>query len=216
MIALDNVTISFGKRILFRELNYHFAAGKITVIRKSDLLDGGSTLLKCCAGIITPSEGVVRFGQKDLVKMSPQELYHSLCYCHEAGGLVSLFTVYNNLAIPLQYHQVFTEEEIHERIVQVADRLGITPLLELEPFQLNDVQVRLVNLARALVVDANVILIDELQTGMSATMLSHVIDLLQTMAKQGVSILMVTTSGHEESFADQQLIIRNNQLESLM
>lgn len=216
MIALENVTIKFGERVLFRNLNYRFPAGQITVIRKNELLDGGSSLLKCCAGIIAPSVGSVLFGEEDLVRMSPQKLFHSLCYCHETGGLVSLFTVYNNLAIPLHYHQVFSEEEIHHRIIQVAEYLGISGLLELEPFQLNDVQVRLVNLARALVVDANVMLIDELQTGMSAALLSHVIEILQSLVDQGVCVVMVTTSGHEESFADQRLIIRNHQLESLL
>ena len=213
MIALKNVSIKFGDQPVFSGLDYSFAEGAITAIRKMGVLDGGSTLLKCCAGIMVPTAGTILYRGENLAQMSAHQRYRALCYCYESGGLVSLFTVYNNLAIPLLFHQVLEEHEIEPRIHAVAEQLGIESLLDLEPFQLNDVQTRLVNLARALVINADVVLIDELQTGMSAEMLASVVALLQARAQQGASILMVTTDGHEDGFAHVHLAIRNRRLE---
>lgn len=213
MIALDDVSIQFGDRVVFRALKHRFPAGAITAIRKNDVLDGGSTLLKCCAGIVPPSTGTIRINGEDLLGMSESRRYQSVCYCYERGGLVSLFSVYNNLAVPMQYHQVVPPDQIDGRIQDVAARLGISHLLGFEPFQLNDVQKRLVNLARALVTDAKVVLVDELQSGMSSPMFADVVDILTARAAQGVTVIMVTTSGNDDSFARHHLTIRHQSLE---
>ena len=152
-------------------------------------------------------------GAGNLAQLNSTERFQQLSYCYESEGLVSLFTVYNNLAIPLLYHGLYSPKEIDRRIHETAEQLEISQLLEREPFQLNDVQKRLVNLARALVVGANVILVDEIQTGMSAEMVAQMSALLQEQAERGVTVIMITTLGDEDRFAHNRLQICNRTLE---
>lgn len=213
MVALCDVQISRGGTLLFQHVNWQFAPASITAVRKTGVLDGSSTLLMCCAGLVKPDKGVVKFNDADIQTLSEKERYTKLNYCYESGGLISLFTVYNNIATPLIYHDICTDNEAFARITQIAEELEIRDLLEYEPHQLNDVQVRLVNLMRALVLDAQVILIDELQTGMSEKMFAGVVEVLKRCADRGHTVVMVTTSGDHDEFADHHLVIANKNLE---
>ena len=126
-----------------------------------------------------------------------------------------MFTVFNNIALPITYHRIFPRQEIQQRIHEVAQKLDIESLLSMEPFQLNDVQTRLVNLARALVLDPHLLLIDEVQAGMSGEMVAAIADVLVETAGEGKAVVMVTTAGDDESFANQRYLINNQNLERI-
>lgn len=215
MISLENINIQIGGRTIFKDITCTFPSGSITTIRKMGMLDGSSTLLKCCSGILAPASGKILFQGENINKLSDRDRYRKLSYCYEIGGLVSLFSIYSNIALPLTYHSIYSENEIQERIYQVSRQLHIEHLLGLEPHQLNDVQVRLVNLARAFILQAEAIFIDELQTGMSQHIYDNVIDALQEQARSDRTIVMVTTSGHDDSFAKLKLQIHNQSLEAV-
>ena len=215
MLELRDATIGFGDKTLIHSINECFAAGTISTIQKRGVLDGGSALMQCCAGLLPLLEGEVLLNGEPIQQLSRRRLFQSLCYCHEKGGLVSLFSVYNNLALPLTYHDLYPAEEMRERIHRIARQLQFEALLESEPFQLNDVQTRLVNLARAIIVDAKVILLDELQTGMSVDMLQEIIAVLEQLAAAGKVILMVTTTGDSDHFAQQRFVIHQQKLERI-
>jgi ABC-type transporter Mla maintaining outer membrane lipid asymmetry ATPase subunit MlaF len=215
MISLRNVDIEAGGRTIFKNVSCDFPGGSISTIRKTGMLEGSSTLLKCCSGIVHPTAGEVSFKGQDVHRMPERDRYRRLCYCYEIGGLVSLFSIYNNIALPLVYHSIFPNDEIPGRIYRVCEKLDIEDLLDLEPHQLNDVQARLVNLARALVLEAEAIFIDELQSGMSQKIHDSVVNELLDQAASGCTIIMVTASGHDESFAHLKLEIANQTLEAV-
>lgn len=213
MLKTTNLTIGYGGKELLRGVNCEFEPGQIVAIRKAGMLDGSSTFLKSCAGIVQPLTGDVAWNGRSLNDFNAGERFKNFCYCYEIGGLISLFTVFNNIALPITYHRIFPRDEIQQRIYRVAQQMNIEPLLSMEPFQLNDVQTRLVNLARALVLDAQVLLIDEVQAGMPGEMVAMVAQILTEAARAGKAVVMVTTAGDDESFADQRYLINNQNLE---
>lgn len=213
MVTLNDVQIQRGGQRLFQGLNWVFPEKSITAIRKTGVLDGSTTLLQCCAGMILPSSGKITYKGIDVKTLSDKERFASLNYCYESGGLISLFTVYNNIAIPLIYHDIYTDKEARDKITRVAAELNIENLLDFEPHQLNDVQLRLVNLLRALVLDSRVIFVDELQTGMSEKMLMAVVSVIKRHVQRGCTFVMVTTMGDHDEFADHHLAIANKTLE---
>ncbi len=213
MLKLESLSIQFDRNVVLNDVNCDFQSGAINTIKKAGMLDGSTTLMKCCAGIMLPASGQVFWKQRPLPEFTDRERFKTLSYCYEWGGLVSLFSVYNNIAIPLAYHKIYPRNEIKDRIGLAAEKLDIESLLELEPFQLNDVQVRLVNLARALVLEAEVILIDEIQSGMPHSMVNSLADLLLEQANKGTTILMVTTSGDDDSFAQRKYVLQDKRLE---
>lgn len=212
MLELRNVWVGSESNPLFQGIDCRFEPGRITSIRKGGVLDGSSTLLKCCAGIIPLQAGVITCKTLPVHQMAADSRFRTISYCFEAGGLVSLFSVYNNIAIPLRYHGICDEDEVEARVQRAMKQLDIEALAHAEPHELNDVQQRLVNLARAFAIDADVLLIDELQTGMSQMMYSRIVGQLQAQAARNKTIIMVTTSGDEDDFADRHLLIRDRTL----
>ena len=215
MLKTNNLTVGYGGKELLKDVNCEFAAGQIVSIRKAGMLDGSSTFLKSCAGILQPLAGDVAWNGRNLNDFKAGERFKNFCYCYEIGGLISLFTVFNNIALPITYHRIFPRQEIQQRIHEVAQKLDIESLLSMEPFQLNDVQTRLVNLARALVLDPHLLLIDEVQAGMSGEMVAAIADVLVETAGEGKAVVMVTTAGDDESFANQRYLINNQNLERI-
>ncbi|WP_143871460.1 ATP-binding cassette domain-containing protein [Catenovulum sediminis] len=213
-LKVDNFYLAFGDLVLFENAALKLERGKMICL-STGVLDGGTSFLKACAGIVPYQQGQVLIENQDLQNMSDDQRFKHITYCYEVGGLVSLFSVYNNIALPLRYHRSLPNKIIHQRILSAASDLGVLNLLDYEPYELNDVQTRLINLVRALVIRPRVILADELQSGMSPGMRSNVIQVLEEYcAKTNASVLMTTTAGDETAFADQVYYIENRQIKA--
>ena len=86
-------------------------------------------------------------------------------------------------------------------------------LLQMQPHELNDVQTRLVNLARALVMSPELLLIDELEGGMPDDMIDSTMRLLKGKArKENMTVLLTSSNEHVLREVDQVLKIQSNQL----
>lgn len=213
VLHLDNITLQFGQRRIFDGLELMLQEQEIVCV-ETGVLDGGSSLLKVAAGLYQPDSGRVWVNGKALDTFSEQERFRASCMCFEDGGLLSLFSNFNNIAFPLLYHTRLKAAEIEQRIVDLAKRLSITELLPLEPHQLNDVQTRMMNLLRALVFRPAVILLDEIQAGMSHAMRDQMLDTLMSEQKEhGFSVVMTVTAGSVVNFASRLLAISQGRLE---
>lgn len=92
----------------------------------------------------------------------------------------------------------------------------MTELLALEPHQLNDVQTRMMNLLRAMVFRPKLILLDEVQSGMSHEMRENMLNvLLREQQEHQYAVVMTVTAGDRTDFADRVLAIHNHQLEEV-
>lgn len=213
LLTLQNISLVFDENWVFSQLNLALLERE-TVCISTGVLDGGSSLLKVASGLYTPTGGSVLVNNRPLVEFSEQERFQSTCLCFEEGGLLSIFTNYNNIAFPMLYHTHLDSDEIAARITDLAEKLGIVDLLPLEPHQLNDVQTRLMNLLRGLVFRPKVLLLDEVQSGMSLTMRENMLRVLfNEQEAHGFGILMTVTAGDETQFASRILGITNGRLE---
>jgi ABC-type transporter Mla maintaining outer membrane lipid asymmetry ATPase subunit MlaF len=212
MLELQDITIQFSHNTLFNELNLVVNKGEICCIR-TGVLDGGSTLLKCCAGLILPTSGQVHLEGKNIDQYSDGELFRKVSYCQENAGLISIFSNYNNLLLPINYHLQINSKILAARIKDIAEKFGLSDVLNKEPYQLNDVQISLFTLVRALTIESEIILLDELQSGMSEVMRQRVLELIRAYSDEyGYTFIMTTTAGDDLSFADRVFSIKNQQL----
>ena len=203
MLLLTNLTVGYANNILLEDVNLTLQSGETAYI-KTSVLDGGSSLLKSCAGVTTPLDGEVRIDGKRISSLGARNRFNAVTLCYEMGGLISVFTNFNNIALPIFYHNNLSSAEVSARIADIADKLSITDLLHRESFQLNDVQIRLVNLARALVIRPKVILLDELQAGMSSSMRERILDVvLKEQLLHNYAIIMISTAGDDIQHAHQ-------------
>lgn len=212
MLKLIDFSLYFDTLHLFDKVNLQVEPGE-TVCLETAVLDGGSSFLKCCAGIYQASSGEVLLQDQPVFGLSDSEKFRLVSYCYEHGGLISTFSNYNNIAFPLLYNGVLNKQQINERVQELAARLNLSAMLVKEPHQLNDVQTRLMNLLRGLCVQPKLMLLDEIQSGMSDELIDDTIGLIKQQQHQyGFSIIMTTTAGDVTSFSDRTLTIENKQL----
>lgn len=214
-LHFDNVDLSYDDNLVFKGLNMRVQPGEMVTI-ETGVLDGGSSLLKLAAGLCEPTAGSVNIDGLALRDMTEQARFKATCMAFEAGGLLSIFTNYNNIAFPMLYHTRLSEKEITARIKPLAKALHLEDLMGLEPHQLNDVQTRLMNLLRAMVFRPKLVLLDEVQSGMSFEMRENMLDvLLREQKRHQYAVVMTVTVGDRTDFADRMLAINHHQVEEV-
>ena len=121
-------------------------------------LSGKTTLMQLMGGIEKPTQGKILFNGNDVTNMSVQKRNISMVYQQFIN--YPNFTVYENIASPLRL-QKMEESVIDQKVQEIADLLKLTPMLNRKPNELSGGQQQRTALARALVKDSDLILLDE-------------------------------------------------------
>jgi len=138
---------------------------------------GKGLLLKLCTGLVTPEEGTVRVLDQDLAVLDDEglaELRRRIGVVLPQPGLRSNMTLYTNVCLPLVYHQGVDEEELRPRVMPILEALGLKAREKRFPAQLTMGEARCAALARALVMDQELMLLDEVMAGLDAEMVERV------------------------------------------
>lgn len=149
-------TFADGTRAV-RALDLAIEAGEFVVLLGPSGC-GKTTTLRMIAGLETPSAGHVHLGREDVTRLRPRA--RDVGFVFQFFALYPHFTVRQNIAFPLECSGVAPSERVR-RVAEVAERLGLTPLLEHHPRQLSGGDQQRVALGRALVRRPGVWLMDE-------------------------------------------------------
>jgi ABC-type lipoprotein export system ATPase subunit len=151
---------------------------------------------------------------RNILTMPASERARKVGFVYENEGLISLYDVFQNIALPLEFHTDLTFSQTRSLINTTIKALNVpSALLQMQPHELNDVQTRLVNLARALVMSPELLLIDELEGGMPDDMIDSTMQLLKSKARQdNMTVLLTSSNEHVLREVDQVLKIQSNQL----
>ena len=121
-------------------------------------LSGKTTLMQIMAGIQRPTSGTIRFRGKDVTGVAVQKRNVSMVYQQFIN--YPNFSVYDNIASPLRVAGM-TATEIERRVMAAAELLRLTPMLKRRPSELSGGQQQRTAIARAIVKDSDLILLDE-------------------------------------------------------
>jgi multiple sugar transport system ATP-binding protein len=146
-----------GGTVALSGVDLEVAAGEMVVLLGPSGC-GKSTLLRIIAGIETPSRGHVYIDDKDVTERPPRD--RDIAMVFQNYALYPHMTVRENLGFGLKMRGT-PREEITRRVGEVADSLGIQPLLDRRPAQLSGGQRQRVALGRAIAREAKVFLLDE-------------------------------------------------------
>lgn len=168
MIELLRVTKSFGGQIVLNHLDMVIPSGKITaVIGPSG--EGKSVLLRHIIGLMKPDIGRVMVDGEDITHMGRRDLNR----VREKFGMlfqnVALFdsmTVFQNVAFPLEEKTRLSRDEIRDRVHEALEHVGLRDVDGKYPDQLSGGMKKRVGLARALLLNPDIILFDEPTTGL--------------------------------------------------
>ena len=195
IISYQGVTKAFGSKVIYTGIDLDVIEGEtLAIIGGSGT--GKSVMLKILIGLLAPDQGQVLYRGRDISQMPESELIEvrrSISYVFQLSALFDSLTVFENIAYPLREHLDLPEEEIVERVGRNLEMVGLPGSQDLFPSELSGGMKKRIGLARAIVMEPEVILWDEPTTGLDPTNTKRISELIVKMQKElGVTSLVVT------------------------
>jgi phospholipid/cholesterol/gamma-HCH transport system ATP-binding protein len=163
---------SFDRAEVLRGVSFRLDKGETLVVMGGSG-SGKTVLLRHIAGLVRPDSGQVRVFEIKIERLSEEELLpirRRMGYVFQGAALFDSLSVYENVAFPLREHTDLDESEIRERIVRVLSQVGLgEDVLPLLPSELSGGMRKRVGVARALVIEPELMLFDEPTAGLDPT-----------------------------------------------
>ena len=178
---------------------------------------GKSTLLNILSFLDRPTEGSYKFQDKSIDDMTDKDLAHvrnkDMGFIFQSFNLLSNFTVYHNVEIPLLYSD-FPPSKRKQRIEEVVRSVGLEDKLHTEAGRLSGGQKQRVAIARALVTDPSIIFADEPTGNLDSKSGLQVMEILADLNRRGRTVILVTHETATAEFANRVIFIRDGLVES--
>ena len=176
---------------------------------------GKTTLLNIMGLLDTPTEGTYLLNGKDVSQLPERERTSirrgTIGFVFQSFNLIDDLDVYENVELPLLYMGVPAKER-KKRVTEILDRMAMSHRRGHFPCQLSGGQQQRVAVARAVVSNPKIILADEPTGNLDSKNSKEVMDLLLQLHEQGTTIVMVTHSQHNASFADRIINLFDGQI----
>ena len=199
ILRLEHLEKTFGTHQVLRDISFSVNKGDvISIIGSSG--SGKSTMLRCVNLLEEPTGGKIIFEGKDI---AGKELNLSQ-YRARVGMVFQQFNLFNNMnalenCVCPQLTVLHRKREEAEKIARdYLERVGMSAYCNARPAQLSGGQKQRVAIARTLSMSPDIILFDEPTSALDPEMVGEVLDVMQRLAKEGFTMLVVT---HEMAFA---------------
>jgi branched-chain amino acid transport system ATP-binding protein len=190
MLELDKVFGGYGKITILNGVSFRLEKGTITTVIGPNGA-GKSTVFKAIFGLLNIHSGAIRLDGKDVTRQRPaQMIARGVTYVPQGRNVVPNLSVRHNLE--LGGITARDQSRVKRRIEQVMDQFPILREKADQPaIALSGGQQKQLEVARALLLDPKLILIDEPSIGLSPNLVHEVFQTLMRLRDQGVTILMV-------------------------
>lgn len=216
VIELDRVSASEGLLAHIEEFSLTARRGEALALVGSNR-SGKGLALKLCAGMGEPSSGLVRVLGVDPAAASDEEVLHlrqRVGFVFAKPALISNMSVHDNVALPLRYHAVLPEAAIHDKVMARLAECGVELFHDHMPGGLTMGDARLAALARALVMEPEILFVDEVLFGLAADDLIRFRGLMEKYRREKGLTIVVSINAPTALFAlmDRLVLMRDGRL----
>jgi phospholipid/cholesterol/gamma-HCH transport system ATP-binding protein len=167
-IKVDGLTKSFGKQLIWGDVSLTIPAGEISVMLGPSGT-GKSVFLKALIGLLKPDRGSIMIEGTDIASCSEKQLYEIrklFGVLFQDGAMFGSMTIYDNVAFPLREHTNKSESEIRDIAMEKLELAGLVGAEDKLPGEISGGMRKRAGLARALVLDPEIVLFDEPDSGL--------------------------------------------------
>jgi len=195
IVDVRGVSYGIGGRMIFDGLDLQAQRGEITAVMGPSGT-GKTTLLRLLMGAVSPSRGHVSVFGQDIGALDRRGLYalrRRVGMLFQNGALLTDLSVFENVAFPLREHTRLPEPLLRRLVLMKLQAVGLRGAAELNTAALSGGMARRVALARAIVMDPELLIYDEPFVGLDPISLGVILRLIQSLnATLGITSIVVT------------------------
>ena len=199
MIKVQGLVKNFGKLKVLKGIDAHIKQGEVAVIIGPSG-SGKSTFLRCLNLLEEPTEGKIFFEDKEITgkDVDIDQLRQNIGMVFQQFNLFPHMSVLENITLAPMKLKGISKEESENMAVELLKRVGLEDKINAYPNQLSGGQKQRIAIVRALAMSPKVMLFDEATSALDPEMVGEVLEVMQSLARDGMTMVVVT---HEMGFA---------------
>lgn len=216
LIEIRDLMYSRGARVIFKDLNLTIKRGEITALMGPSGT-GKTTLLRLITRQLIPQQGFICINGVDISTLNQRELYElrqRFGMLFQNGALLTDLNVFENVAFPLREHTKLTNRLIRHVVLTKLHAVGLRGAADMMPAELSGGMARRVALARAMVMDPEILIYDEPFVGLDPISMGVIVRLVRRMNDAlGITSIVVSHDVAEVStVADRSYLISDGKV----
>lgn len=195
LLELDHISCGYGQKLILKNLSMSIHQGEMVAIVGENGA-GKSTLIKLICGFIPLQNGRMQFKGNDLTKDSIKERADKIGYVMQnPNQMISQNIVFDEVALGLKLRGV-DQETIQQKVHEVLKICGLFPFRNWPIQALSYGQKKRVTIASMLALEPEILILDEPTAGQDLAHYTQMMDFLEQLNRQGVTIILVTHDMH--------------------